>query len=66
MTIEIEGEKGREDAVLGQGELFVVSRYVRHRPIGDAEITLLERVEVVNTEDAGASESTRKLRIQWL
>jgi mannose-6-phosphate isomerase-like protein (cupin superfamily) len=59
LTIEIEGEKGREDVVLGQGELFVVPSGVRHRPIGDAEIMLIERVEVVNTGDAGNSEFTR-------
>jgi hypothetical protein len=59
LTIEIEGEKGSEDAVLGQEELFVVPRSVRHRPVGDVEIMLIERVGVVNTGDAVISEFTR-------
>ena len=61
MTIEIEGEKGREDVVLGQGELFVVPRGVRHRPVGDAEIMLIERVGVLNTGDAGKSDLTKDI-----
>ena len=61
LTIEIEGEKGREDVVLGQGEIFVVPRGVRHRPVGDAEIMLIERVGVVNTGDAGVSEFTKEV-----
>ena len=61
LTIEIEGEKGREDVVLDQGELFVVPRGVRHRPVGDAEIMLIEKVGVVNTGDAGTSEVTREV-----
>lgn len=61
LRIEVEGEKGREDVVLGQGELFVVPRSVRHRPVGDAEILLIERVGVVNTGDARISEFTREV-----
>jgi mannose-6-phosphate isomerase-like protein (cupin superfamily) len=61
LTIEIENEKGREDIVLRQGELFVVPRGMRHRPIGDAEIMLIEKVGVVNTGDAGVSEFTKEV-----
>ncbi|PMD33639.1 cupin 2 conserved barrel domain protein [Hyaloscypha variabilis F] len=61
LTIEIEGEKGGEDVVLGQGELFVVPQGVRHRPVGDAEIMLIERVGVVNTGDAAPSEFTSQV-----
>ena len=61
LTIEIEGETGREDVVLGKGELFVVPRGKRHRPVGDAEIMLIEKVGVVTTGDAGKSELTRKV-----
>ena len=61
LTIEIEGENGREDVLLGQGELFVVPRGVRHRPVGDAEIMLIERVGVVNTGDAAKAEFTREV-----
>lgn len=61
LTIEIEGENGREDVVLGQGELFVVPRGVRHRPVGDAEIMLIEKCGVVNTGDSGKSDLTKDL-----
>lgn len=61
LTIEIEGENGREDVVLNQGELFVVPRGVRHRPVGDADIMLIEKVGVVNTGDAGESELTKEI-----
>jgi mannose-6-phosphate isomerase-like protein (cupin superfamily) len=61
LTIEIEGEKGREDVVLGQGDLFVVPRGVRHRPVGEAEIMLIEKVGVVDTGDAGTSDFTRQV-----
>ncbi|KAE9367053.1 hypothetical protein N431DRAFT_82652 [Stipitochalara longipes BDJ] len=61
LTIEIEGEKGREDVVLDKGEIFVVPRGVRHRPVGEAEIMLIEKVGVVNTGDAVTSELTRQV-----
>ena len=61
LTIEIEGESGREDVVLGQGELFVIPKGVKHRPVGDAEIMLIEKVGVVNTGDAGTSEMTKEV-----
>ena len=47
--------------MLDQGELFVVPRGVRHRPVGDAEIMLIEKVGVVNTGDAGTSEMTKEV-----
>ncbi|KAH7403568.1 RmlC-like cupin domain-containing protein [Cadophora sp. MPI-SDFR-AT-0126] len=62
LTIEIEGKDGREDVVLARGDTFTVPRGVRHRPVGDAEIMLIERVGVLNTGDAEASELTRKAR----
>jgi mannose-6-phosphate isomerase-like protein (cupin superfamily) len=61
LTIEIEKETGREDVVLSKGELFVVPRGVRHRPVGDAEIMLIEKTGVVNTGDSGISELTRQV-----
>jgi len=62
LTIEIEIEGGeREDVVLGQGDIFVVPRGVRHRPVGNAEIMLIERVGVVNTGDAETSEMTKQV-----
>ncbi|KAL2067104.1 hypothetical protein VTL71DRAFT_1528 [Oculimacula yallundae] len=62
LTLEIEGIGGREDVTLTQGETFVVPKGVRHRPVGDAEIMMIERVGVVNTGDAGVSEYTKELK----
>lgn len=61
LTIEIEGDSGVEEVVLGKGELFVVPRTVRHRPIGMAEILLIEKCGVVNTGDAEESNMTKKV-----
>ena len=43
-----------DDVVLSAGELFVVPRGVRHRPVADEEthLVLLEPHETVNTGDA--------------
>ncbi len=55
LTIELEG---RDAVTLGPGELYVVPRGVRHRPVADAEcqLLLLEPAGVVNTGDATAGE----------
>jgi mannose-6-phosphate isomerase-like protein (cupin superfamily) len=44
----------RDDVVLSPGELFVVPRGVRHRPLADAEthLVLLEPHATINTGDA--------------
>jgi mannose-6-phosphate isomerase-like protein (cupin superfamily) len=44
----------RDDVILGAGELFVVPRGMRHRPVADAEthVLLLEPRDTVNTGDA--------------
>jgi mannose-6-phosphate isomerase-like protein (cupin superfamily) len=46
--------QGRDDVVLGAGELFVVPRGLRHCPVADAEthVVLLEPRDTVNTGDA--------------
>ncbi|PVH74734.1 hypothetical protein DL98DRAFT_467480 [Cadophora sp. DSE1049] len=62
LTIEIVGKEGREDVMLDQGDTYTVPRGVRHRPVGDAEIMLIERVGVVNTGDAGVSNFTREVK----
>ncbi len=51
LTIQLEG---RPDVALGPGDLFVVPRGVRHRPVseGVCELLLLEPAGVVNTGDA--------------
>ncbi len=45
---------------LGEGELFVVPRGVRHRPVAvkEAKILLIEPAGVVNTGDAGGDRTT--------
>lgn len=52
-TVEIELED-RPTATLGAGDLFVVPRGVRHRPIaqGECELVLIEPAGVPNTGDA--------------
>jgi mannose-6-phosphate isomerase-like protein (cupin superfamily) len=44
----------RDDVVISPGELFVVPRGVRHRPLADAEthLVLLEPHATINTGDA--------------
>jgi mannose-6-phosphate isomerase-like protein (cupin superfamily) len=44
----------RDDVVLGPGELLVIPRGVRHRPVAGEEthLVLLEPHETVNTGDA--------------
>lgn len=49
--------------MLGKGDTFVVPKGVRHRPVGDAEIMLIEKVGVVNTGDAGVSEFTKEVLV---
>ena len=45
------------------GDVFVVQRGVRHKPVAEqAEILLLEKKGVVNTGDAGDSERTRGIK----
>ncbi|NYE35352.1 mannose-6-phosphate isomerase-like protein (cupin superfamily)/ketosteroid isomerase-like protein [Nocardioides cavernae] len=53
LTIELEG---RDDVPLGPGELLVVPRGARHRPVagdGECAIMLIEPRGVVNTGNAG-------------
>jgi len=57
LTLEIEGEK---DVVLSPGDVFVVPRGVRHKPVAEkAEIMLIEKVGVVNTGDEEKSSLTK-------
>jgi len=61
LTIQLEREGKIEDVVLEKGELFVVPMGMRHRPMGDAEIMMIERCGVVNTGDAGVSAMTKRV-----
>jgi mannose-6-phosphate isomerase-like protein (cupin superfamily) len=52
--------KGRDDAVIGPGEFYVVPRGVEHAPLASeaCEFLMLEPVGTVNTGDADRSELT--------
>jgi mannose-6-phosphate isomerase-like protein (cupin superfamily) len=58
LTIEM---KGRDDAILGPGDFFVVPRGVEHRPVAGrgCELLLLEPKGVANTGDAADAERER-------
>lgn len=57
LTIEIEDA---DDVDLGPGEIYIVPRGVRHRPVAEeeCEVVLLEPVGTVNTGDAAGSDLT--------
>ncbi|KZW02491.1 hypothetical protein EXIGLDRAFT_458678 [Exidia glandulosa HHB12029] len=62
LRIELEGAEQKE-VVLNPGDVFVVPRGMRHKPIVDegvAEIMLLEKAGVVNTGDAEGAEAERR------
>lgn len=50
-----------ENVLLEKGELFVVPMGVRHRPVGEAEIMLIERCGVVNTGSEERSGFTQEV-----
>ena len=52
--------RGREDAVIGAGEFFVVPAGVEHAPLAEAEceFVLLEPAGTVNTGDGERGEAT--------
>jgi mannose-6-phosphate isomerase-like protein (cupin superfamily) len=59
LRIELEGD---EPVVLGPGDLTVIPKGVRHRPVveaGPVHILLFERAGVVNTGDAEAGDLTQ-------
>jgi mannose-6-phosphate isomerase-like protein (cupin superfamily) len=58
LTIEMDG---RNPAVLGTGDLFVVPRGLRHRPIAhdEAQILLIEPAGVPNTGDPDTATEER-------
>jgi mannose-6-phosphate isomerase-like protein (cupin superfamily) len=63
ITIQIENSGGVEDVVLAKGELFVVPKGVRHRPMADeeAQILLIEKCGTVNTGDEENSSMTKQI-----
>jgi mannose-6-phosphate isomerase-like protein (cupin superfamily) len=61
LRIEIEGE---DPIRLGPGDLTVIAKGVRHRPVveeGPVSILLIEKAGVVNTGDAEAGDLTQTL-----
>lgn len=60
LTLEIED---RDSVVMSIGDVFVVPKGVRHRPVAkDAHILMVEKVGTVNTGDEPASERTREVK----
>ncbi|KAI6778257.1 cupin 2 conserved barrel domain-containing protein [Emericellopsis cladophorae] len=58
LTMEIEGDA--DNVVMSPGDVYVVPRGVRHRPVCEnAEIMMVEKAGTVNTGDAPAGERTR-------
>jgi len=58
LTLNIEES---EDVVLNAGDMYVVSKGVRHRPVvkeGVVELMMIEKVGTVNTGDETGSERT--------
>ena len=61
LKIEIEGQ---EAVVLGPGEMCVIPKGVRHRPVAQTEkvhMMLIERAGVVNTGDNPDSDLTQEI-----
>jgi mannose-6-phosphate isomerase-like protein (cupin superfamily) len=57
LTMEIEGG---DDVVMKPGDVYVVPKGVRHRPVCEnAEIMMVEKAGTVNTGDEPAGERTR-------
>ncbi|KAI0506943.1 RmlC-like cupin domain-containing protein [Xylaria bambusicola] len=53
LTLEIESGDTVEAVVMKAGDVYVVPRAVRHRPVArDAEVLMIERNDTVNTGDA--------------
>jgi mannose-6-phosphate isomerase-like protein (cupin superfamily) len=59
LTMEIEGS---DPVVMKQGDVFVVPKGVKHRPVAsNAAIMLVERADTVNTGDEPESELTAQV-----
>ncbi|KAL6859356.1 RmlC-like cupin [Trichoderma novae-zelandiae] len=60
LTIELEG---RDDVVMQVGDMFVIPKGLRHRPVAEeASVMLIEHESTVNTGDAADSERTRQVK----
>ncbi|KAL6895339.1 RmlC-like cupin [Trichoderma longibrachiatum] len=60
LTIELEG---RDDVVMQVGDMFVIPKGLRHRPVAEAaSVMLIEHESTVNTGDETDSERTRQVK----
>jgi len=64
-TVTVE-RRGRTDVTLHDGQLFVVSAGVEHRPVadGEAKILLFEAGDVVNTGDADSDRTSETVPLE--
>ncbi|UKZ78997.1 hypothetical protein TrVFT333_006748 [Trichoderma virens FT-333] len=59
LTIELEG---LDDVVMQVGDMFVVPKGVRHRPVAqEASIMMIEHESTINTGDETSSERTKQV-----
>ncbi|OTA01689.1 hypothetical protein A9Z42_0019990 [Trichoderma parareesei] len=60
LTIELDG---RDDVVMQVGDMFVIPKGLRHRPVAEeASVMLMEHESTVNTGDETDSERTRQVK----
>ncbi len=57
LTLEIDGQ---DPAIMEPGDLWVVPRGIKHRPVGEnAHVMMIEQAGTVNTGDEQTSERTK-------
>ncbi|KAM0256038.1 hypothetical protein ACHAQJ_005237 [Trichoderma viride] len=60
LTVELEG---LDDVVLQIGDMYVVPRGIRHRPVAEnASVMLIEHESTINTGDETGSERTKQVK----
>ncbi|KAL7935741.1 RmlC-like cupin domain-containing protein [Trichoderma chlorosporum] len=60
LTLELEGQ---DDVVMQVGDMFVIPKGLRHRPIAEeASVMLIEHESTVNTGDETGSERTKQVK----
>lgn len=60
LTIELEG---LDDAVMEVGDMYVVPKGIRHRPVAEnAAVMMIEHESTVNTGDESSSERTVQVK----
>ncbi|KAL7789144.1 RmlC-like cupin [Trichoderma ceciliae] len=60
LIIELEGQ---DDIVMQVGDMYVIPRGIRHRPVAEnASVMLMEHESTVNTGDETSSERTKQVK----